>query len=72
MVLEERTGKNMDLGLFSVTEREISVRVELGLNLKCSWLYRNEEFVNSSEFLEIETQVAYAKTDTGTTYMNGV
>lgn len=32
--LKERTGKNMDLGLFSVIEREISVRVELwGLNL---------------------------------------
>ena len=53
-------------------EREISVRVELGLSLKCNWLYRNEEFVNSSEFIEIETQVAYAKTDTGSTYMNGV
>ena len=58
----------MDLGLFSIIEREISVR----LSLKCIWLYRNEEFVNSSEFIEIETQVAYAKTDTGTTYMNGV
>ena len=27
MVLEERTGKNMDLGLFSIIEREISVRI---------------------------------------------
>lgn len=62
----------MELLLFRIIEREISVRVELGLSLKCNWLYRNEEFVNSSEFIEIETQVAYAKTDTGSTYMNGV
>lgn len=51
---------------------EVSVRVELGLSLKCSWIYRNEEFVNSSEFIEMETQATHAKTDTGTTYMNGV
>lgn len=62
----------MDLGLCSIIEMEVSVRVELGLSLKCSWIYRNEEFVNSSEFIEMETQATHAKTDTGTTYMNGV
>ena len=36
MVLEEMTGKNMELLLFSIIEREISVRVELGLSLKCN------------------------------------
>lgn len=45
----------MDLGLFSIIEMEVSVRIELGLSLKYSWICRNEEFVNSSEFKEIET-----------------
>lgn len=48
---------------FGIIEMEVSVRNELGLSLKCSCIYRNED---------IGTQATHAKFDTRTTYMDGV
>lgn len=42
---------------------QVSVRIELELSLKYSWICRNED---------MEPQETQAKGDTGTTYMNGV